>query len=393
MASALMADENNEGWTLQVTATSEDSDSDGTDSDIASYEIRQVRDASGAVVAGNGVFAIDPTSGVISISGALDYETSASYALDIQATDTPEVGVSGHDTAETGTTTLTVTVQNVIDQSEDIILMQDGAAVASYTASVDEGASAGTLVVTISARVNSPALGSEISYGTVGDEQGFVIDSQNGEIIIFSVVLDYETTPRYELTVRVTYDEDGTAGASGNIVTRDVQVVIDVNDVEGIRLRQDGNVVDSYTASVDEGALFGTVVVTLDASADDAAQGSQLFYHFVHSDNTISDEIRTSTGIFEINTSTGQITSFVVLDYETTPRYELTVRVTYDSNGNTAGGEIETRDVQVVVNVNDVDEQASPAIIPDRQSFAHQDPYDQDDLGLTPMPDADPSAG
>ena len=392
MASALMADENNEGWTLQVTATSEDSDSDGTDSDIASYEIRQVRDASGAVVAGNGVFAIDPTSGVISISGALDYETSASYALDIQATDTPEVGVSGHDTAETGTTTLTVTVQNVIDQSEDIILMQDGAAVASYTASVDEGASAGTLVVTISASVNSPALGSEISYGTVGDEQGFVIDSQNGEIIIFSVVLDYETATSHTLTVRVTYDEDGTAGASGNIVTRDVEVVINVNDV-GIRLRQDGNVVDSYTASVDEGALFGTVVVTLDASADDAAQDSQLFYHFVHSDNTISDEIRTSTGIFEINTSTGQITSFVVLDYETTPRYELTVRVTYDADGNfnTKNDQI-TRDVDVVINVTDVPGQ-SPAITPDRQSFAHQDSYDPDDLGLTPMPDADPSAG
>ena len=36
---------------------------------------------------------------------------------------------------------------------------------------------------------------------------------------------------------------------------------------------------------------------------------------------------------------------------------------------------------------------SSPAIIPDRQSFAHQDPYGPDELGLTPMPDADPSAG
>ena len=36
---------------------------------------------------------------------------------------------------------------------------------------------------------------------------------------------------------------------------------------------------------------------------------------------------------------------------------------------------------------------SSPAIIPDRQAFAHQDPYEPDDLGLTPIPDADPSAG
>ena len=36
---------------------------------------------------------------------------------------------------------------------------------------------------------------------------------------------------------------------------------------------------------------------------------------------------------------------------------------------------------------------SSPAITPDRQAFAHQDPYEPDELGLTPMPDADPSAG
>ena len=36
---------------------------------------------------------------------------------------------------------------------------------------------------------------------------------------------------------------------------------------------------------------------------------------------------------------------------------------------------------------------SSPAIIPDRQAFAHHDPMGPDDLGLTPMPDADPSAG
>ena len=35
---------------------------------------------------------------------------------------------------------------------------------------------------------------------------------------------------------------------------------------------------------------------------------------------------------------------------------------------------------------------ASPAQIPERQAMAH-DPYDPDELGLTPMPDADPNAG
>ena len=67
-STALMTPENDDSWSLQVTATSEDSDSDGSDSDIASYDILQVRDANGMVVQNNGVFSITD-AGLISISG------------------------------------------------------------------------------------------------------------------------------------------------------------------------------------------------------------------------------------------------------------------------------------------------------------------------------------
>ena len=61
-----------------------------------------------AITAGNtgGAFAIDADSGTITVAAALDYETTASYALTVQAED----GDGAQDTA-----TVTVTVTNVVD--------------------------------------------------------------------------------------------------------------------------------------------------------------------------------------------------------------------------------------------------------------------------------------
>ena len=272
--------------------------------------------------------------------------------------------------------------------------------VGSYTASVDEDAFVGASVVTIDASVDGAAQGSTITYAFVGgataNRDGFwQIGADSGTIINAfdpsGSVLDFETAEQHTLTVRVTYDADG-AGTTGEVHTRDVQVVIDVNDVEGIRFKNaDGDVVDSYTASVDEDAFVGASVVTIDASVDGAAQGSTITYAFVGGATANRD------GFWQIGADSGTIInafdpSGTVLDFETAEQHTLTVRVTYDADGAGTTGEVHTRDVQVVINVNDVPG-ASPAITPDRQSFAHQDSYDPDDLGLTPMPDADPSAG
>ena len=278
----------------------------------------------------------------------------------------------------------------------------DGDPVSSYTGTINED---GTLLAdnagndiplpTIDASVDGEPQTRTYAYefvtdtGTDATHLGFTISSA-GAITFTGTAgtdLDYETAERHTLTVRVTYDSNG-ATAGGEMHTRDVRVVIDVGNVidqsEDIILMQDGNVVDSYTASVDEDATAGPALVTIDASVDNAPQVSTIRYNFVGNDQG-----------FAIDSIDGRIIQFtVVLDYETTPRYELTVRVTYDADGDTrtTTDDQETRDVQVVINVNDVPG-ASPAIIPDRQAFAHQDPMEPDDLGLTPMPDADPSAG
>ena len=273
----------------------------------------------------------------------------------------------------------------------------------TYTGSVNEDGTSPDLP-RVRASVDNAPQTSIIEYGflesgggrlTTSEGGVFQINSSTGAISVAdSSLLDYETTPRYELTASVLYDADGDPRTTTDEVTREVQVVIDVGDVLIELADADGNPVSSYTGSVDEDG-GNADLPTISASVGNVAQGSIIEYAFLESGggrNAISEG---GVGAFRINTSTGAISvaDSSLLDYEATPRYELTVSVLYDPDNDprTPTGEV-TRDVQVVIDVNDVAGQ-SPAIIPDRQSFAHQDPYDPDDLGLTPMPDADPSAG
>ena len=161
-------------WTVTITATSLGSNSDNTNSAISGYELLEVLDADGMTVDMNGVFSIDPTSGVISVSGMLDHEASAYYTLRIEATDTVESGVSG-DTADTGTTDLRVNVGDV-NEADPVI---EGSPTAD--AFVTTGATGGTEVTTVvvTDADTSQTFTYAITSGNTGD--AFAIDA-NGVI-------------------------------------------------------------------------------------------------------------------------------------------------------------------------------------------------------------------
>ena len=317
--------------------------------------------------------------------------------------------VAGDDRPATPPTTPPPTTPPPVANSPIILRDTNGNVVDSYTFSVDEDAPELTTVGRIYSSVDNAAPGSRIFHEfllTEGIFAGRISSSDdddhfniyaNGEITTESshglrvaVPLDYETATSHTLTVRVMYDLDGRYGTISDREIRDVQVVINVNDVEGIRLREtNGDVVDSYTGSIDEDGRDDELP-TISASVDDAPSGHVITYQFVKS-GSVSD----SDGAFTINTSSGAISvdDASLLNYETTPRYELTVRVTYDADGDTTTtNDQQTRNVDVIINVNDVPG-ASPAQIPNRQEPITHDHYDPDDLGLTSMPDADPSAG
>ncbi|MCP9850478.1 FG-GAP-like repeat-containing protein [Cyanobium sp. Morenito 9A2] len=143
-------------------------------------------------------FAINPTTGVITVndSGDLDYETTPQFNLQVTATDTN--GLS--DTAP-----VTVTLINVDEPGNERPEAQD----ATFT--IPENSANGTAVGIVTA--TDVDAGDTLTYAITagngnpdGDSQfAFGIDSSTGEVIVNdSDDLDFKSTPTFNLSVTVT---------------------------------------------------------------------------------------------------------------------------------------------------------------------------------------------
>ena len=162
---------------------------DGNTGDTVSYSI----------TAGNsaGKFTINASTGAITVSGALDHETAASYSLTVTASDSN----GGSDTA-------TVTVA-VTDENEPVVFGE-----ASYNFSVSTTAAVDTAVGTVSA---TDPDGDTVSYSiTAGNSAGkFAIGSGTGAITVASSPGASPTS--YSLTVTGSDGRGGAANVAVNI--------------------------------------------------------------------------------------------------------------------------------------------------------------------------------
>jgi hypothetical protein len=153
------------------------SDADG---DTLGYTITAGNDA--------GLFAINSSTGAITVAKSLDYETATSHSLTVTATD-----------ASSATATATVTV-NVTDVKPTF-------SATSYSASVDNTSSVATTVVDVDAIETS-------SYSiTAGNSDGrFTINSNTG-VIQSAKMLNTDSTTTYTLTVQATDGTDSSTAA------------------------------------------------------------------------------------------------------------------------------------------------------------------------------------
>ena len=276
-AAALMADENDGDWTLTIMATSLGSNSDGGDSVIASYEIVEVLDENDVVVASDGVFRIaDRTIGKISISAGLDYETSASYTLVIQATDTVESMVPG-DTADTNTERFTINLRDVNEHNPVFFTKADDPDLVANgdTVELAENAAAGTVVAQVRAMDADGT--STVEYGiTAGAGSNFVIDEETGVITVASgATFDYDgATKSYRLTVRA-YDGPSTDPNASESDGQQITInLTDVNDNPPMVTAPAGeirtttgnadNTETGYSITVTDADTVGTLMVDSD---------------------------------------------------------------------------------------------------------------------------------
>ena len=254
-------------------------------------------------------FAINASTGAITVAGDLDHETTAAYTLTVQVSD-------GSLTADAEVTI------NVTDVNEAPVIT---AQTAPFM--IEENAAEGTAVGTVAATDQDEGddeLTFVITNGNVGD--AFQIDNMGAITVKTSAALDFETTPTFTLTVQVSDDEN---------LSDDAEITVNLTDVAG----NEAPIIAAQTFSVTENAASGTAVGTV-AATD--AEGDNLTFAIID-----GNAIGNTGNAFAISAGTGELEVAGTIDYEITPTYTLTVQV---SDGMT----LATAAITInVMNVND----------------------------------------
>jgi Ca2+-binding RTX toxin-like protein len=180
-------------------------------------------------------------------------------------------------------------------------------------------------------------VGQSLSYAIIGGNTNaaFAIDSVTGELnVVFPDGIDFETTPVFELLVRVT-DSGDPALFSDATVTVNVEFVAPPPPVNN------APAIGAQAFALTENSAVGTSVGSVVASDSDV--GQTLSYAIVGGN---------MNGAFMINAATGHLSvaNAGAIDFETTPVFNLTVRVT--DNGDPAL----FSDATVTVNLGNVNE-------------------------------------
>ena len=191
-----------------------------------------------------GRFAIDSSTGVVTVAGAIDRETAASYNITVRAT-----------SADTSFSTQIFTIAvNDVDEF-DVGAVTDSDATAN---AVNENAANGTAVGIAAAASDADATTNAITYSLDDDAGGrFAINATTG-VVTVNAALDYETATSYPVTIRATCTDGSHATQT---------FTISVNDVNesGITAISD---TDAAADAVLENAAAGTPV-GVTAFADD----------------------------------------------------------------------------------------------------------------------------
>ncbi|XP_066284098.1 cadherin-23-like [Branchiostoma lanceolatum] len=276
--------------TVMTTVTCQDLFDAGTNAQIQYY-------FSGSGNVGN-TFAIDQTTGQITLQNPLEYDSSSnpqSYSLTVHAIDQGT-------TKLTGTALVTVAVSPV---NEDTPQFSETA----YVVSVPEDTSLGTSVLQVITTDTDAGDDGVVRYSMAADNT-FLLEETTGWLVLKSA-LDRESTSSYFLQVTAT---DQPANPS-NALSAEVNVTIiitDVNDNAPVFFTP------TYQVTLSENDAVGTLAEWPTAFDFDTGINGNMYYA-ITGGNTNTD--------FSIN-QFGAITTARALDYETTTSYSLTVTAT-----------------------------------------------------------------
>ena len=270
---------------------------------------------------GVGVFDIDPSSGVVELTGAIDFETGpGSYTLDVRVADADDPSLF-----DTRTVDLIIS-----DDPEQAVLVRT-----NNTFEIAENVPT-TSVVTPPVQAMDPD-GSlvPLRFELMDDSGQFAINPSSGVISLVSGTLDRETQDTYPITINL-YDDAAAVPLNDTWTT--TITVTDVNEAPDL--------IAPATFSVDEDIAIGTAVPTLTATDPDFG-------------DTFTFESLAGNGaaFFAIDPTTGVITTTAAFDFAVAPGpFEL--RVTVRDSGGLSDSE------SIIVTLNNINDQPIINILP-----------------------------
>lgn len=256
-------------------------------------------------------FTIDSTTGIITTLTELDYETASFYNLTVGVTD--QGGLSSY-------SYVLIYVGNVNDETPSF---DSG----TYTTSVSEIASNGTVLLTLTATDNDNHTNTPVTYSILGGNVGgvFGVEPKTGDIFV-NGPLDFESDDNYVLSIRASDTGIPSRSVTANVIIN----IINHNEFSPVFSNS------SYHFNLTENLPSGSVVGSVSASDSDTGSYGNVYY-----------SLQTLTSLFTIS-ETGVIRTLVPIDREATPTLPALVVVASDS--------IKTQSVNVLINIIDLND-------------------------------------
>ncbi|NXF29814.1 CELR3 protein, partial [Nyctibius bracteatus] len=253
--------------------------------------------------------------GIISTRTKLDYESRNNYILNISLSD--------------GNTTDYATVFVKVTDVNDNSPVFD---VASTTITILENMPAGTSVTSASATDADEGFNGLVVYSLKGGEGKMDIDTSG--LIFLEKELDREIQGFYNLTVIASDQGQPVLSTALNLSV----IIDDVNDNPPVFSSS------RYEVSVPEDEVLGRALLTVSATDLDAGANALVTYRIV------GQQPPTSSPMFLVNLTTGQLSLSQQLDYETIKQFEVEVEA---SDGGQPSLSAKALVVVHVLDVND----------------------------------------
>ncbi|XP_051275378.1 protocadherin alpha-8-like [Dicentrarchus labrax] len=244
------------------------------------------------------IFELDSLSGQIKLKGALDFEDSEIYKLDVQALDKGTPPLSGR-------CRVIVKIKDVNDNAPEI-------EVTSLSNTVSEDSKPGTIISLISVTDKDSGVNGKI-ISSITEEVPFELKpsyKENTYSVVTKGFLDREEVSHYEITIKAT---DCGEPPLSTLKTLNIQIA-DVND-NSPHFEQ--NPLQFYLV---ENNVAGASIFSVSAKDNDVNDNAAISYHIARGNDV--------TSFLNVNSDNGQISALKSFDFETLKTFQFQVVAT-----------------------------------------------------------------